>query len=229
MNKVKTNDVADKQAEYYSSLYKKHGTSIHAVASGEQTYKNLRYEKLSAVLNRDNNFTVHDIGCGLSHYYDFLKLNYPDKKIEYSGSDITPEFVEYSKKAHPECEYYLHDLSTTPSSERYDYVIYGGVFYHLAGSTSEEFEVFMKNILRNGFDSAKRGISFNFVTSYVDYKLDDLFYINLSSVIDFVASSLSRFFTIDHSTPLFEYTVCVYKKEYIKELYSEKVFDKYLR
>jgi len=221
--------IAERQAHYYGDLFEKHGAGIDAVASGRQVYKDLRYERLAMVFARDESCSVHDVGFGLGHFYEFLKVRYPKKTISYSGSEVTPQFVEYSRKAYPEAAFYLRDLTEGPFPERYDYLIFAGMFYHLAGSSAAEFGEFTRQMLRNGFASANRGIAFNFVTGYVDYRYDDLFYGDLPEIIEFVSRNLSRFFTIDHATPLYEYTVCVYREEYLASVYSDDAFSKYFK
>ena len=227
--KQQNSDVASKQANYYGGLLEKCGTGVDAVASGKQIYKDLRYEKLGALIELDESCSVYDVGFGLGHFYEFLKARYPKKDIQYSGSEITPAFVEYCLKTYPECDFHLYDLANAPLPDRYDYLIFGGTFYHLAGTSTIEFGDYVRSLLTNGFLSAERGIAFNLITEYVDYRYDDLFYGKLSEIIDFVAKDLSRFFMIDHASPLFEYTVRVYREDYIASHYPAEEFKKYFK
>lgn len=223
----RANDIAAKQASYYSGLYEKHGAGVDAVASGKQIYKDLRHEKLAALFARDESCSVYDVGFGLAHFYEFLKTRYPEKAIRYSGSEVTPQFVEHCRKAYPECSFDLRDLGDGPLPVQYDYLVFGGTFYHLAGVSAVEFDEYVRQMLANAFTSAARGIAFNFITGYVEYRYDDLFYGELPQVVEFVANRLSRFFTIDHAIPLYEYTVCVYREDYIASWYSDEAFRKY--
>lgn len=225
----KPDDISGKQAAYYGGLYEKHGASVDAVASGLQVYKNLRYEKLSAVFARDSSCSVHDVGFGLGHYHEFIKSAYPDKSVDYSGSEVTPHFVEHCRQVYPDGAFFLRDLSTSPSPERYDYFIFGGTFYHLAGSAPHDFQQFMERMLSNAFASADRGIAFNVITGYSDFRSEDLFYADLPAVLEFVVGKLSRFFTIDHAAPLYEYTVCVYREEYISRVHPDAAYNKYFK
>jgi hypothetical protein len=72
-------------------------------------------------------------------------------------------------------------------------------------------------------------VAFNFVTGCVDYRYDELFYGELPEIVDFVVKELSHFFTIDHGTPLYEYTVCVYHEDYIASQYTDEAFRKYFK
>ena len=222
------NDLSLKQAEYYGSLYEKHGVGVDAVASGRQAYKNLRYEKLSRLFSQETRCSVHDVGFGLGHFHEYLKNRFPEK-IEYSGSEVTPQFVEHCRRAYPDSKFFSRDLSQRAFPERYDYLVFGGTFYHPAEADPAEFETFMRSMLLNGFASASKGIAFNLITSFVETRYPSLFYPDICQVIQFVAKELSRFFTIDHATPLYEYTVCVYREGAIAELFPDEVFDKYFK
>ena len=215
------------QAYYYSTLLKQHGHGVDAVASGLQIYKETRYSKLCGVFGEDNEFSLHDIGFGLGHLYEFLNAKYPERHIAYSGSEITPHFIESCRSNYPECSFIHRDISVGPFQESYDYVVFGGTFYHLAGSNPEEYFNYMKRSLANAFVSCNKGMAFNLITSYVDHAYEHLFYPPVGVVIDFIVRNLSRFFALDHAYPLFEHTILVYKEEHISGKYSDPAFDKY--
>ena len=217
------------QAKYYGELFNQHGPSVDAVASGKQIYKNLRYKKLSRVFEEDDRITLHDVGFGLGHYFEFLKENLGDKEIVYSGSEVTKEFVDYCRKVYPKLKFYHRDLATKPYSDLYDYLIFGGTFYHIVDTPENDFLDFIESILENSFKMCKKGMSFNFISNFVDYKFQGLFYANIDHVTKFITEKLSRYFLIDHSYPLYEFTACVYKEEYVRSLFSEQEFLKYYK
>jgi hypothetical protein len=220
-------DISLKQAAHYESLLLKHGVSVDAVASARQEYKNLRYELLSGVFENDNHFTLHEIGFGLGHYYEFLKQCFPDRNISFSGSEVTSSFLEYCHQHYPDCKFDNHDFAASPTASMYDYVILAGVFYQLGKSSEDEFSEFVKRILRNAWASTNRGLAFNMITSHVDFRYDHLFYADPSETLFFVSQNLSRFIKINQSYPIFEYTVYVLKKEYIQSKFSDDCFNKY--
>lgn len=224
---MKPEKVARTQKAYYGGLFHEHGPAVDAVASGKQIYKDLRYEKLSQVFHHDSELTLHDVGFGLGHYYEFLKTCFPHKKIYYSGSEVTPEFVAFCKERYPGCEFFERDLAEKAYDDRYDYLVFGGTFYHLVDTPKDEFAEYVKQMLSNAFKMCRRGISFNFITGFCEYFYDDLFYGNVDDVVSFVAKNLSRFFILDHGYPLYEFTMMVYKENYIEKLYPQPEFAKY--
>ena len=222
-------DISDSQAALYGGLFDTHGVSVDAVASGKQIYKELRYEKTCKGFEQDDNFTLHDVGFGLGHFWEYVKNRYPDKNIEYSGSEVTEKFQHYCQEKYPESKFYLRDIAEGPAEDKYDYVVFGGTFNLIAGNSPEEFQEYVFSVLRNAFAMCKRGLIFNLITSYVEYRYDRLFYCDLGELINFVAKDLSRFFSLQHDYPLYEHTVCVYREAHIASQYPEEEFHKYYK
>ncbi len=220
--------ISDYQAKYYGDLFDKNGVSVDAVASGLQVYKDLRYKKLSAIFSNDisKSISLHDVGFGLGHYQKYIVENFAEKEIKYSGSEVTESFVEYANK-NLRGEFFFRDLSVESFPDKYDYLIFGGTFYHLAGATPEEYEEYLVRTIKNAFAMCNKGVAFNLITEFVQYKQGDLFYADIHKLMQFIVSNLSRFITISHDYPLFEHTVFIYKPEYISSLYTDTAFDKY--
>lgn len=223
------NKIASIQEKYYGDLFNKFGAGVDAVASGKQVYKDLRYKKLSKVFEGDNNFSIHDVGFGVGHYYEYLKMSQPELEFTYSGSEVTKGFVEHCQQKYPSMEFFYRDIAAQAFEERYDYLIFGGTFYHKVDTLDKDFEVFIKKILNNAFQMANKGISFNFITDFVEYKYDDLYYAKISKISKFIVSNLSRYFTIDHAYPLYEFSVNVYKESFVSEIYPEEEYKKYFK
>ncbi|HEO69916.1 MAG TPA: hypothetical protein ENN80_01535, partial [Candidatus Hydrogenedentes bacterium] len=123
-------DPAKGQADFYGAMYAEQKFSPQAVASGQQIYKDLRFQRLSRVFESVLAFSLHDVGMGLGHYYEYLKKNFPDRKIAYSGSEVVEDFYDHCRRQYPECTFFLRDFSAEEIEESYDYVVFGGTFYH---------------------------------------------------------------------------------------------------
>jgi len=147
--------------------------------------------------------------------------------VHWSGTEVTAEFVEHALSANPDASVMLRDLAVAPGEDRYDYVVLAGTFYHLAGAEPEEFDQFLRSLVTNCWTMCRRGLAFNLVTDAVDYRIDDLYYPDIGGVIDLVRG-LTRFFEIDHATPLYEYTIRMYRPEVLRKQYPGPEFKKYL-
>jgi hypothetical protein len=95
-----------------------------------------------------------------------------------------------------------------------------GVFHQRRETTIPEWERFAFQLIENVFALANKGIAFNFITPFVDFYQTQVYYSNLPKLLNFINDNLSRFFTIEHDYALFEYTVFVYKEDFIKDKYS---------
>ena len=144
------------QEKYYSDLYEKHGPDVHAVASDKKIYKNLRYNKLCNLFNDDKSFSLHDIGFGLGHLYEYIQSDYPDKIIEYSGSEVTKHFADHCQKKYPHFSFHYRDIAEKSYQDQYDYLIFSGTFYHLANASQTQFQSFVHSILINAFQMCKK-------------------------------------------------------------------------
>lgn len=222
-------DVIKNQKAYYGGLFQKHGPTVDAVASGKQIYKEMRYKKLSQVFGDDHEFSLHDVGMGLGHYYEYLRRNFPDRQITYSGSEVVSEFYDYCQRHYPECKFFLRDIGEGDYPDRYDYLVFGGTFYHPCETSRSDWERFMFCILSKAFSMAQRGIVFNVITQYCDFYEKGLYYCNISKILDFITDELSRFFVIDHAYPLYEMTVMVYRQDVIQQQYPEPEYEKYFK
>jgi hypothetical protein len=192
--------------------------------------QNLRFEKINKLFSYEENgapFSIHEIGSGLAHYYEYIKNNKIFENAVYSGSDIVPDFIEFCDLKYPNLSFKNRDITETLPDEKYDYLMLSGTFNPILDSPIQEWETFIHSMIKSMFAMSKKGIAFNFITSYSDYNASDLYYCDPKKMINFVVNNLSRFFLIDSAYPLYEFTVCVYKKNFLNKIYNSKEFDKY--
>lgn len=215
------------QEKFFRELYEQHGYSPMALSSESLAHKALRFSKIAGIFEQDENFSVHDVGMGFADFADYIKNKFPNKKIEYSGSEILQEFVDASSYKFSDCKFYCRDIAEKAPSETYDYVVMSGIFHQRRDSSIRDWEKFAEKILFNSFKICKKGIAFNFISPFVDFYQPQVYYSNLPKWINYVNDNLSRFFIINHDYALFEYTVYVYKEAYMSSKYSQKEFKKY--
>ena len=215
---------------YYTDLYKSSENEIRGVGSSSMQKKNLRYQKISNVFKDDNEeISIHDVGFALGHFYDFIRREFSVKKITYSGSEVTNEFTKECIKKYPECSFINRCISKEgfDTDESYDYIIFSGTFYHQADIDEESYFNEIKKSLEKAFEHTNKAIAINFLTTNVDYKIKSLYYQEMSKILQFIHTKLSRFIKIDQDYPLYEYTIFIYKESYIKQKYQADHFKKY--
>ena len=70
---------------------------------------------------------------------------------------------------------------------------------------------YMQELVSKMYSISRIGISFNIMSLYSNYQVDNLFYMNPQDVIEYVGRNFSSHFTIDQSYGLYEFTTYVYK------------------
>jgi hypothetical protein len=221
------NKTKESQMEIYRKLFDENRGTPMAVSSESLAHKFLRFKQIAGIFDQDDDFTIHDIGMGLADFYQFLLNEFPIKKIIYSGSEILEEYVNESKLRFPGNSFYLRDIAEESFKDKYDYIIMSGLFHQRRDTKIRDWEKFSQIILKNSFEMCNKGIAFNFISPFVDFYQTQVYYCNLPKLLNFINDELSRFFVIKHNYALFEFTVYVYKDEFIKSKHYQPEFVKY--
>src|ERR1041384_4892529 len=93
----KTKYTSKEIVEFYTERLKDHGDSAKGVGWKDEEAQIVRFAQLAKVLQRKDNFSINDFGCGKGEFYNFLTArDFLD--ISYLGYDILGEMVEVAKK-----------------------------------------------------------------------------------------------------------------------------------
>ncbi len=198
--------------QHYKNLFKEHGNSPKSVQwSDELTQKN-RFEILSQISGEIN--SVIDLGCGLAHYFEFVKEQ--GFKGKYLGLDFVSEFVEANRDSFKDCrnaEFEVFDIMRDIIPSGYDYIVISGMF----NNKIEQNEALIFDVVEKCFKACQKGVAFNALSKYVDYFDEGLYYSDPLRVFDFCKRNLTRSVTLRHEYILkpgsipYEYTVYLYK------------------
>ena len=174
-----------------------------------------------------DNITFHDFGCGSCDMYGYIKSS--NLRLKYSGTEIIQEMIDYAKLKYPGIELYNRDVLKENVNDKYDIVVFSGGLY-LPGSIPHlEWKEFVYAIISKMWEMSKIGISFNLLTTHSEYKHKHLFYVDPSEMLNFCINNFSRFVKLDHAYPLYEWTISIFKEEYIRLKYNEPELKKYLK
>ncbi|MFC1747407.1 class I SAM-dependent methyltransferase [Pseudomonadota bacterium] len=199
-----TNDKALVQERYQIRL-KEYGAGIKALASGTEERRSIRFDVLSGIGIQDGD-SVLDVGCGLADY--FIHLKESGVNVQYTGIDIVPDLVSLANNTHPELDVTVRDLQESPYPEdSFDYVVCSQVFnFNFGGDKNMSL---VRDMLPLMFKAARRGLAVDFITDYVDFKQDHLFYYSPEELFKF-SKQLTRRVTLRHDYPLFEFCLYLY-------------------
>ena len=205
--------MTNKIKNYYAELFKKHGNSPAAVQhiSTEDQYK--RFDVLCSDISK--NTSIIDVGCGLGDMLSYLRAKGFQGK--YLGLDFVNEFIQHNKKffnADLKANFMIFDILKDEFPKGYEQIILSGVFNNIIDNN----EYFAKTTLQKMFNASTKQISFNMMSTYVDYTNDNLFYYNPLDIFDFCKRNLSKHLLLKHDYGLgqnqypYEFSIFVRKE-----------------
>jgi Methyltransferase domain len=171
-----------------------------------------RYRVMLEVMGEDGRrrVTLLDFGCGASHLYEYLQAR-KRSDVDYSGLDISPRFLELSRRKHPQVPYYDVDvLDDDRALPMFDYIVMNGIFTARCDLTFAEMTEYFQRLVARVFAHARVGLAFNVMSKQVEWERDDLFHLSFDQLATFLAARVSRHFVIRHDYGLYEYTAYVY-------------------
>jgi len=202
----------------YEDAFRAHGDSAKSVLwpKGRQEE---RFNALTKYIRNNKGFSVLDYGCGLGHLKEYLDGRY--NGVNYSGTDIVPEFIKTVKKKYPGSEF-LFTNSHLKVTKNYDYIISSGAFNILYVDDKEQHKKIIFEILSHLFLKCTIYLSVNFMTDSVDFQQKGAYHQNVFELYNFVFANLSKRFVIDQSYMPYEYTITIFKNHDI--IRSENIY-----
>lgn len=189
----------------YRERLAKYGEDIKALASGAKERQLIRFKVLSEVGDL-NNHSVLDLGCGFGDFY--LDLKERGIKVDYTGYDICPDFIEICKKRFTEARFETKDIQIDPVKQRFDYVVSSQTFNNKL--VNEDNETLIRDIIKKAYELSNIGMAIDMLSTYVDFKEERLYYYNPEEIFKF-CKTITKRVALRHDYPLFEFTLYVYK------------------
>jgi trans-aconitate methyltransferase len=189
----------------YTDRFATFGVDVRSLASGTEERHRLQHA-VHASAGDPNGKVVLDLGCGLAHYYEFLRARGAD--VRYIGYDIVPAFIESNRARHPEAEFELRDVTRDGIAHEADFVVMCEVFngrYEHASNV----EV-VQRVLREAFAAARVAVSIDLLSTYVDYQTPNAFHYSPEEMFAY-AKSLTRFVALRHDYLPFHFTMFLFK------------------
>lgn len=199
--------------DLYSGNLATHGPSSKSVGWKDDASQLLRFERLAQVIDRGSaaeGFTVNDWGCGYGAMFHYLQSLAGVEMKSYTGYDISEEMLAVASQSitSPRARFVLSAKVT----EDADYSFVSGTFNVKLEASDADWSRYVKEQLVAIFVRSRRGMAFNLLTSYVDWKQENLFYADPRECFDFCKQHLSRYVTLLHDSPLYEWTMLVHRE-----------------
>lgn len=209
--KSHNSDLLVEVAEYYSSKLAEHGETPRGVDWNGEESQALRFEQLSKVIDKQNYFSVNDLGCGYGALYDFLNQRY--ESFLYSGIDVSESMVSAAKQRYRNKSEVSFVVSNEPEKTA-DYGIASGIFNVRMDRSDDEWKSYFEATLELLDRTSRLGFSFNGLTSYsdADKMRDYLYYADPCMLFDLCKRRYSRNVALLHDYGLYEFTILVRKQ-----------------
>lgn len=196
--------------DLYTGNLAAHGASSKSVGWRDEASQALRFERLARVIDAGAAFTVNDWGCGYGAMFEYLDRAHGAAMTRYTGYDISTEMLDAARSRGDAAR--THWVLGPEVTEEADYTFVSGTFNVKLGSTDAEWDAYIKRHLETMFAKSRRGLAFNLLTSYVDWKQENLYYADPAAYFDFCKRRLSRFVTLIHDSALYEWTILVHRE-----------------
>lgn len=197
----------------YKELIRKYGDSPEAAQWSSRETQEKRFAILAGIGDL-NGTRILDFGCGPGHLGTYLKSK--NVHFNYTGVDIVEDFFDIARKNNPDARFgSLQEFE----HEKFDYIIISGVFNNKRRDNRKFYQASLKKL----FNMCTRGVAFNLMSTYVDYKSDNLFYESPERVLRFIKQKLTQFVCLRHDYEVkpglvpFEFAVYAYRVPPLKD------------
>ncbi len=201
--------ISEALGRHYAATFDRHGPTSQGVDWGTDASRaELRYDKMLAVLGDDANPSLLDVGCG----YGGL-LRYTMSKgltLDYTGIDVAANMIEWAKANVPAGRFIQGDIFGHDFGRAFDYVVCNGILTQKLEAAGLDMDRFAAKLIRRLFELCRRGAAFNVMTTKVNFFANNLYYRNPAELLAWCLSELTPHVRLDHSYPLYEYTLYLY-------------------
>lgn len=205
---MSSNDILSRVQEYYDEKLRTYGPTARGVDWKSQKSQQQRFAQLIKLIDHTRPFTVNDFGCGYGALIDYLESC--GFQFQYAGFDISSEMIAQAGQLHPGASF----VGDKGQLREADYTLASGIFNVKLSTGEAEWNSYMLDVLDTMNSLSRRGFAFNALTKYSDaeFMRSDLYYADPLFFFDHCKTTYSRFVTLLHDYPLYEFTILVRKE-----------------
>ena len=208
---MKSYSILDNVRRYYGEKVRTHGATARGVDWNSSDSQRLRFEQLLKLAGGGRRFSVNDYGCGYGALADYLRDE--GYSFRYRGFDISPQMIAEAGELHPATEEVAF-VGEERALGVADYTVASGIFNVKLQVPAVEWEAYVLETLGAIDGLSRRGFAFNLLTNYSDaeFMRPDLYYADPLFYFDLCKRKFSRFVSLLHDYPLYEFTLLVRKE-----------------
>lgn len=190
----------DNISNFYTQRLNKKGSSVETVGWSSVETQKMRFDVLTRNLDLKGK-RILDVGCGLGDMIAWLEQK-TDGSFDYVGIDICEGFIDYSRKKFSDKYAFLLGDIFQKDLGKFDHILCSGTFSYKTSNNIQYAKLAIKKMI----DLSENSVCVNFLSTYVDYQLEHNFHYDPIDMFSF-AKDLSRWVTIYHDYPLWEFTL----------------------
>jgi len=194
--------------DYYEGKLRAHGPTPAGVDWNSVESQELRFALLANLWRDEADTSILDYGCGYGALADYLRAR--GHRGAYTGYDVSEAMATaaHARMASlPACQVTARREELQPA----DFAVASGVFNVKQDADEDAWRAYIWETVAELAELGTRGFAFNALTSYsdVDKRRPDLYYADPLEVFDRCKRAYSRFVTLLHDYPLYEFTIIV--------------------
>jgi SAM-dependent methyltransferase len=203
--------ILGKVNRYYSGKLEVHGATALGVDWNSAESQRLRFVQLLKICDSRGPVNINDYGCGYGALADHLQEN--AYSFRYCGFDISSQMIAKAKELHSTMGQAVF-VSEESDLSRADYTVASGIFNVKLQTPGTEWERYMLRTLEAIARLSGKGFAFNALSKYSDpeFMRPDLYYADPLFFFDYCKATFSRFVSLIHDYPLYEFTILVRKE-----------------
>lgn len=193
--------------DYYERKLEQHGPTPAGVDWNSQASQELRFAELARLWEGDRTASILDYGCGYGALLPWLRAR--GHAGAYTGFDVSARMTAEAERLSAASG--VRFTTDRPALEPSDYAVASGVFNVKMDASDERWLEYVLAGIADLASLSRRGFAFNALTSYSDpgKRRGDLYYADPLALFDHCNRTWSRFVTLVHDYPLYEFTLVV--------------------
>ena len=194
---------------YYAARLAEFGPQPCGVDWSTPHSQRLRFEKLLGVIDQERPFSLNDWGCGYGALLDYLAE--AGGCTNYVGYDISEEMILAARERHGGSLATHAFVCNEQELRRAQFTVASGVFNVKLSYPDAQWAEYMAVTVDRMAALSERGFAFNALSLYSDpeRRRPDLYYADPAYWFDYCKTKHSRFVTLVHDYPLWEFTLII--------------------
>ena len=196
--------------EYYDDKLQTHGATARGVDWNSAESQELRFVQLAKLIDGGRAFSVNDYGCGYGSLVDYLERC--SFQFQYTGFDISAKMIAKAHELHAGAKFTSDRDQLRPA----DYTLASGIFNVKLNNDDATWKDYMLEVIETMNSLSRMGFAFNALTKYSDaeFMRPDLYYADPLFFFDYCKTRYSKYVTLLHDYPLYEFTILVRKESH---------------